>query len=476
VLHIPRFILAGLRGGSGKTIISLGLARHFLNQNIRVKPFKKGPDYIDAVWLGRAAGHTATNLDPFLMSARVLQGLFQEQGNGAELCLVEGNRGLFDGLDQEGSSSTAELARQLQAPVILVLDCTKMTRTAAALIQGCQAFEPDLNLAGVILNQTAGQRHINILRQCLEAYTDLPVLGAVPKLQQTPIPERHMGLISDQEFQAENALQNLARVIQDSLDTKQILDIAQGCRGLAPVQDMIWPQQAGSVEVNIAVVRDASLWFYYPENLEALRRRGANIRQLSLLLQEPWPEIHGLYLGGGFPETQVRELSRNQPVRELVLRLARQGLPIYAECGGLMYLCSSLTVSGERFPMVGLFTADAELCPKPQGHGYTKSRVVGKNPFHPLGLKFFGHEFHYSRCSFPGGHCQDTCLRMLRGKGLGQGLDGLTIRNSFASYTHLHALSVPTWAENFVRAARKYKQAMQAGLPSCPDLEAEQLL
>ncbi|MGM0423810.1 MAG: cobyrinate a,c-diamide synthase [Thermodesulfobacteriota bacterium] len=473
MLHIPRFVLAGLRGGSGKTIISLGLARHFQNQNISVKPFKKGPDYIDAVWLGRAARQTATNLDPFLMSARVLQRLFQEHGQGAELCLVEGNRGLFDGLDQAGSSSTAALARQLHAPVVLILDCTKMTRTAAALVQGCQAFEPELNLAGIILNQTAGQRHQNMLRQCLEGYTNLPVLGAVPKLGQTPIPERHMGLISDQEFQAEKALQELGKVIQDCLDTSRIFSIAQECADLAPVQGKLWPRQPGAVDVNIAVVRDASLWFYYPENLEALRRSGASIQQVSLLQQEPWPEVHGLYLGGGFPETQAKELSRNQVVMELVLRLARQGLPIYAECGGLMYLCSSLTVSGEKFPMVGLFQADTELCPRPQGHGYTKSRVVGRNPFHPLDLEFCGHEFHYSQCSFPSGPPQDACLRMLRGKGLGQGIDGLTVRNSFASYTHLHALSVPTWAENFVRAAGKYKQAMQAGLPSCTDLEAE---
>lgn len=445
-----------------------------MDQNVRVKPFKKGPDYIDAVWLSRAAGHTATNLDPFLMSAQVLQGLFQEQAQGAELCLVEGNRGLFDGLDLEGSSSTAVLARQLQAPVILVLDCTKMTRTAVALVLGCQSFEPELDLAGVIFNQTAGQRHRSILRQCLEKYTDIPVLGALPKLQQTPIPERHMGLISDHEYQAEQALDHLGQLVAECLDTELVLDIARSAQALKQSNTLLWPRQALSPDkVHIAVVRDASLWFYYPENLEALRRSGANIQQVSLLEKGPWPEIHGLYLGGGFPETQAKELSGNQAVRELVLRLARQGLPIYAECGGLMYLCSSLTVSGERFSMVGLFKADTELCPKPQGHGYTKSRVAGKNPFHPLDLEFCGHEFHYSRCSFPAGPPQNTCLRMLRGKGLGQGMDGLTVKNSFAAYTHLHALSVPTWAENFVQAARKYKQAMQAGLPSCPDLEAE---
>ncbi|MFP4213122.1 MAG: cobyrinate a,c-diamide synthase [Desulfohalobiaceae bacterium] len=473
MLRIPRFILAGLRGGSGKTIISLGLARHFRNQKLNIKPFKKGPDYIDAVWLGRASGQTATNLDPFLMSEPVLQALFQEQGQKAQLCLVEGNRGLFDGLDQEGSFSTAALARQLKAPVFLILDCTKSTRTVAALVQGCQAFEPDLSLAGVILNQTAGQRHRGILRQCLEKYTDLPVLGAVPKLGQTPIPERHMGLISDQEFQAEQALQTLGKVAEDCLDTEQIFRLAKQAADLVPAQGRIWPNWTGAAEVNIAVVRDASLWFYYPENLEALRRSGANIQEVSLLQAEPWPEIHGLYLGGGFPETQAQELSENQAVRELVLRLARQGLPIYAECGGLMYLCSTLTVSGQKFPMVGLFQADAELCPKPQGHGYTRSKVVGRNPFHPQGLEFCGHEFHYSRCSFPTGQPQCSSLQMLRGKGLGQAKDGLTVRNCFASYTHLHALSVPSWAENFVRAAGKYKQALEAGLQDCPDLEAK---
>ncbi|MFW6315269.1 MAG: cobyrinate a,c-diamide synthase [Desulfohalobiaceae bacterium] len=466
-------MLAGLRGGSGKTIISLALARHFKDLGIQIKPFKKGPDYIDAVWLGRAAGQTATNLDPFLMCEGTLKLLFQNQASLSRLSLVEGNRGLFDGKDHQGSSSTAQLARLLNSPVILVLDCTKMTRTVAALILGCQSFEPGLNLAGVILNQTAGQRHRSILRQSLEEYTDVPVLGAVPKLRQTPIPERHMGLISDQEFQAEEALKSLGKIANECLDTEKILQIADNAQDMHQIHGRLWPKQAVAGKVNIAVVRDASLWFYYPENLEALRRSGGRILQVSLLEQDPWPEIHGLYLGGGFPETQARELSQNQAIRELVLRLAKQGLPIYAECGGLMYLCSSLTVSGERFPMVGLFQADTELCSRPQGHGYTQNRVVGRNPFHALDLEFCGHEFHYSLCSIPAGSNQGTCLHMLRGKGLGQGSDGLIVRNSFASYTHLHALSVPSWAANFVRAARKYKQAMQSGLRSCPDLEAE---
>ncbi len=475
MLHLPRFVLAGLRGGSGKTIISLGLARYIKDQNFSIKPYKKGPDYIDAVWLGRAAGSTTTNLDPFLMSSDTIQSLFQQQSQGYDLSIVEGNRGLFDGKDLDGSCSTANLAQQIASPVILILDCTKMTRTVVPVVLGCQHFEPGLQLAGVILNQTAGQRHRSILRQCLERYTDLPVLGALPKLKKTPIPERQMGLISDREFKAEQVLQELAQVVGDNLDVDRIQNIALEAGSWRATESRVWPDlNPAAPEVNIAVVRDTSLWFYYPENLEALRRCGAELKLVSLLEEDPWPEIHGLYLGGGFPETQAGLLAANQSIKDRVLEYVRRGLPIYAECGGLMYLCSTLTVGGESYSMVGVFAANAELCSRPQGHGYTRSLVVAENPFHPVGLEFSGHEFHYSRCcAFSGWHDR-SCLQMLRGQGLGQSQDGLSFRNTLAAYTHLHALSVPSWARNFVWAAREFKKSQAQGLDYCPDLAARQ--
>ncbi|MFO7876892.1 MAG: cobyrinate a,c-diamide synthase [Desulfovermiculus sp.] len=474
MLHIPRLTIAGLRGGSGKTILSLGLAKYWNQAGWKVKPFKKGPDYIDAVWLSRAAGHTATNLDPFLMSDAQIRSLFVQGMSRFDVALIEGNRGLFDGKDLDGSCSTAHLARLLDSPVVLIIDCTKMTRTAAAMLQGCVHFEPDVRISGVVLNNTAGSRHRSILRQCIETYCDLPVLGTLPRLKDNPIPERHMGLISDREHASDPALETIARTIGEWLDVDKISDIALHAPEFSPVNPVQWPAKSADTDpVRIGVVKDASLWFYYPENLEALSRAGARIEEVSLLTGQAWPDLHGLYLGGGFPETQASELSSNAHVRDKILTLARKGLPIYAECGGLMYLCTTLFSAGHAHSMVGVFPFQAKLSRKPQGHGYTLARVNRPNPFYRVGYEFYGHEFHYSKCLPPhdGQSCvQEPCLQMLRGTGLGQSQDGLLFRNTFACYTHVHALSVPDWAENFVRAAATFRRCLEQGLDECPDI------
>jgi cobyrinic acid a,c-diamide synthase len=477
VAETPRISVAALSGGAGKTIVSLGLARHWRKQGLTVKPYKKGPDYIDAVWLGRASGSRATNLDPFFLDRDQLTHLFLTQYRSADIGLIEGNRGLFDGKDTDGSCSTAHLARCLGSPVLLILNCTKMTRTAAAIVQGCSHFEEGLHIAGVVLNRTAGQRHRRILRQCIETYTDVPVLGALPKMEKAFIPERHMGLISDREFAAEEAIDECARIIGEWIDTEAVLTAAGSAPRLEAQGSDPWQgieAVGASEDIRIGVVRDASLWFYYPENIEALERAGARIVEVSLLAGETWPEVHGLYLGGGFPETQAEELAGNVAVRRFISGLAERGLPIYAECGGLMYLCQTLVTQGSEqvFPMAGVFPLRSRLCQKPQGHGYTLTQVQEANPFHPVGLEFTGHEFHYSSCDILSGNNVTTCLRMLRGTGLGDLRDGLIYKNTFACYTHLHALSVPGWAGNFVRAARAFKRAMASGQEECPLLRA----
>jgi cobyrinic acid a,c-diamide synthase len=455
----PRLILAGLSGGAGKTIISLGLARAFVHQGLRVMPFKKGPDYIDAAWLSLAAGNEASNLDPFLMPKTALEDLFARKSAQADMAVIEGNRGIFDGKDTSGSYSTAELAKLLQCPVILIINCTKMTRTVAAMIQGCLSFEPAMNLAGVILNRTAGQRHRTILRQCIEQYTNVPVVGILPKITPDPIPERHMGLVSDQECaEAESTLNKLADIARECLDIDKLKSIANSAPGMEVRKPTAAPRVLHHKRpVSIGVIRDAALWFYYQENLEELRTCGAKIVRLSLLSEKGWPDIHGLYLGGGFPETQARLLAENQAIRSRVKMLADDGLPIYAECGGFMYLGENLICQEKMYPMAGVFAMQTMLCAKPQGHGYTVARVSTPNPFHPVGLEFTGHEFHYSKCVTPLSADMEFTLEMKRGWGIDAKRDGLLYRNTFACYTHLHALGVPSWAPNFVQAAREYK-------------------
>ncbi len=449
----PRLTFSGLKGGSGKTIISLGFSRYWYKKGLAVKPFKKGPDFIDAMWLSRAAGQIATNLDPFFMCDEVLRGLFAQKSDPSSLAVIEGNRGLFDGLDSEGSCSTSALARNLQSPVILVVDCTKVTRTVAAFLHGCQTFEPDINIDGVILNNVANERHASIIRESVEKYTNIPVLGKIPKIKSVLIPERHMGLISDQEYAAEEALENISQIVSSHVDTQKLIDIANNAPPLSVKSRSIWSfAPSEDRNINIGVVKDASLWFYYPENLEALERAGANIREVSLLQSDPWPELDGLYMGGGFPETQAEELSANKFIKKHVYNLSVSGLPIYAECGGFMYLCSSLQCEDKRFPMAGIFPLQMELKRKPQGHGYTRARVVRDNPFHPPGSEFVGHEFHYSCCNIDNYPQIENCLLLAKGNGIGGGKDGIIYKNTFACYTHIHALSVQGWAERFVRA------------------------
>jgi cobyrinic acid a,c-diamide synthase len=468
MIRIPRLVLAGLSGGAGKTIVSLGLTRAWVDLGLCVAPFKKGPDYIDAAWLGLAARRPACNLDPFLMEPGDMAALFAGKTRDADLAFVEGNRGLFDGGDLVGSFSTSQLARRLDSPLILVLDTTKMTRTAAAIVQGCAGFEADLNLAGVILNRTAGDRHRRILRESIEHYTDVPVLGALPKLRDNPIPERHMGLISNREHAGQEAiLAGLARVVSDNCDLARLLEIARAAPDFETPGRDIWPGPAlanPGARPRIGYVLDAALWFYYQENLEALERAGADLVAVSLLSGADWPELDGLYLGGGFPETQARALADNIAVRNRVLAMSRTGLPIYAECGGFMYLCEELHADGVSYPMAGVFPLATSLCARPQGLGYAEATVIGENVFHPVGTALKGHEFHYSRCldatrvTGHGGK-PEFVLKMTRGAGMLDGLDGVVSNNTFAAYTHIHALGATHWAVNFVQAAAAFKLA-----------------
>jgi cobyrinic acid a,c-diamide synthase len=471
-IDFPRITLAGLKGGSGKTIVSLALCRLFSQKGLKVKPFKKGPDYIDAKWLSLAAGNSASNLDPFLFPTQIVKSLFWSFSQQYDIALIEGNRGLFDGKDIHGSYSTAELSRILETPVILVIDCTKVTRTVAAIVLGCKYFEKDLNIAGVILNQTAGNRHRTITRQSIEKYTDIPVLGALPKLGENPIPERHMGLISDQEYEGSDDLfSRLTEVVSQNVDLDAIIDIARSAPPCREIFPQIFSGQAvtGSNAPVIGVVRDKALWFYYQENLDALKNQGATIVDLSLLSREQWPEIHGLYLGGGFPETMARTLDENILLKDKLRKLSMDGLPVYAECGGFMYLAESLEYEDRCYSMAGILPVRTKLFKKPQGHGYVSAEVIRKNPFFPIGAKITGHEFHYSKC-IPVPENSSFCFSLTRGVGMSMGFDGLCFRNVLAGYTHIHAFGAEDWAANFVRAAGIYRDVRASGLDYCPDI------
>lgn len=492
-MHIPRLVISGLSGGAGKTMVSLGLARALVRSGLRVKAFKKGPDYIDAAWLALAARSPQGNLDPFFLPAPALRALFRRGAAGHDLALVEGNRGLFDGLDLAGSCSTAELSRILLAPALLVLDCTKMTRTAAALVSGCLNFEPGLRIGGAILNRTGNPRHQSMVRRAVEELAGLPVLGVLPRRSSPFIVERHMGLAGLDEYaRADEELDALADFMAGNVDMDAVAKLAASApdlpeddtdailghfpgRGESVVALNSVPppvRAGGAFRPRIGYVRDAAFWFYYEENLEALRAAGADLIPLSLLDGDSqpadWEGLDGLYIGGGQPELHAQALADNIFCRERVAALSRDGLPVYAECGGFMYLARELIVNGKAFPMAGVFPCSVELLSRPQGLGYVEAEVVAPNPYHPSGARFRGHEFHFSRClarkndsggtcppgrttDDPGGHI----LHLHKGRGMcytpeQDGFDGLLLKNTFAAYTHVFAPALPHWAANFV--------------------------
>jgi cobyrinic acid a,c-diamide synthase len=465
-LSTPRLIVAGLAGDSGKTLVALGLARALARRGRAVAPFKKGPDYIDAAWLGAAVGGVGRNLDTFFMPPEAI-GEALRRGTGADLMLVEGNRGLHDGFDTSGSHSTAELAKLLRAPVILVVDVTKMTRTAAALVIGCQALDPRVTVAGVVLNRVATARQERVIRGALEEISAPPVLGALPRLQGDPLPGRHLGLVTAAEHpRREEALDRAAEAVEAHLDLDALLEVA------ATAPPLEFPDRApvapGS-RVRVGVFRDAAFSFYYPENLEALEEAGAELVAISPLSDRSLPAVDALYLGGGFPEVHAERLAGNRPIRDAVRSAVQRGVPVYAECGGLMYLARELVVEGTTFPMAGALDLVLTQTPRPQGHGYVVARVDRPNPFFAEDACLRGHEFHYSRVD-GGDDRTRTVLQLERGQGVENGRDGVVTGRVFASYLHLHALGTPAWAPSLLAQARTYqRERLAATAVPAPD-------
>jgi cobyrinic acid a,c-diamide synthase len=450
-------IVAGLGGGSGKSIVAVGLAAAYARQGLRVVPFKKGPDYIDAGWLQLAAGNPCYNLDPFLMDPEVIRNSYALQSEAADMAIVEGNRGLFDGVNVEGAYSTAELADQLKMPVLLTIDCTKTTRTVAALVLGCQKLDPRVRISGVVLNRLGTERHEAIVRQSVEHYTGIPVVGAIPRSRTDFFPQRHLGVTPFQEHEsADQVTSQLADMAVKYIDLTAVEMIME------EIDTSSQPARPASVvtvkKVRIGILKDAAFQFYYPENLKALNDEGAELVEINAMTAGFLPEIDALYIGGGFPETGARRLSENGSFRDSVKLAAESGLPIYAECGGLIYLGESILLDDKEYPLAGVFPVRFGLQRKPQAHGYTELSVDGNNPFYEKGEKIRGHEFRYSEILSWDGAAAELAFEMQRGVGFKEGRDGLVKKNVLALYTHIHSLSTPQWAASLVARAHDFKK------------------
>jgi len=449
-----RIVIAGTGGDSGKTLVSMGLISSWRRRQYKVAVFKKGPDYIDAAWLKFAAGRPARTLDTFMLGQKGVLQVFSNHCLVDGINLIEGNRGLYDGVDNRGTHSTAELAKLLNSPVFLVLDVTKVTRTAAALVLGCQQLDPDVNLAGVILNRVAGKRHEKIVRESIESICGIPVLGAIPKQKGDQLlPDRHLGLITPEEHPELRGLtESLATLIDNHVDVDKIEEIAKDVSPFLVPDSNPTRKVITRKKVLIAYFSDSAFTFYYPDNLEALEAAGAELIPLSSLSASELPDCDALYIGGGFPETHANLLSQNHSLLKSVNKNALKGLPVYAECGGLIYLCRSITYQGKKHPLAGVFPIDLVMQSKPQGHGYMVVTVDRDNPFFPRNMTLTGHEFHYSNVDDVDGEVE-TIFNVDRGSGSIHHRDGLRFKNVLASYLHIHAAGVPEWAENFVKLA-----------------------
>ncbi len=447
---MPSLFLSAAHKSSGKTTVTLGLARALRRRGLRVQTFKKGPDYIDPIWHGQASGRPCYNLDFHLMQRQEILALYTRHAHDADIVLIEGNKGLYDGMDLEGSNSNAALARLLATPVILVLDTQGMTRGVAPLVLGYQAFEAGVYIVGVILNKVGGPRHEGKLRAVLERYTDVKVLGALPRSSEMEIAERHLGLIPGNEtLEAEKIIEAIADRVSEGVDLDALLALAGP---LPPQRPQIPPAVPDARGLRIAIARDRAFGFYYQEDLDTLRAAGVELVPLDTLRDERLPQVDGLILGGGFPEVFIEDLAANRSLRADIRRAVEAGLPVYAECGGLMYLSRSISWQMRKGEMVGIVPGDCIMHARPVGRGYALLAPTGQCDLAPEGAgPIPAHEFHHSSLTPLAPSAPAYAYRVTRGHGLDGRHDGYVYKNLLASYCHRRGTGELGWIAPFLR-------------------------
>ncbi len=458
--HPRGIVIAGLSGGSGKSVVSVGLAALWRASGKTIAPFKKGPDYIDAGWLQCAAGRACHNLDSYLVSEELVSASFLQRSQGADYCIVEGNRGLYDGVTRDGDYSTAELSLLLKLPVLLVVNCSKTTRTVAALVLGALKFDERLTIAGVILNNVATKRQSRLISDAVEHYCNIPVVGSVPRMKKDIFPMRHLGMIPHQEYSgSEAAVGFLAETMAEHIDISRVEKVMAEVQTAERSSGIDLLTKPAARTARIGILQDAAFQFYYSENLAALERCGAELVCLNALEDDSLASVDGLYIGGGFPETSARELSENEKFRKSIREAADEGMPIYAECGGLIYLGASIAINGSTYPLANVFPVRYGMSDRPQAHGYSVFTVEHENPFYPVGTVVKGHEFRYSTILDWSGEAAALALAMTRGTGFMNGRDGLVYSNVLALYTHIHAEGTPLWAPALVEKCREFRRS-----------------
>jgi cobyrinic acid a,c-diamide synthase len=465
---VSAIYISAAHKSSGKTTLSIGLIRAFADRGILVQPFKKGPDYIDPLWHTQAAGRACYNLDFHTQTRDEILACYSQYQQSAEIGLIEGNKGLFDGLDLEGSNSNAAMAKLLGVPVLLVINCEGITRGIAPLLLGYQMFDKEVTLAGVILNRVSGERHESKLIQAVEHYTDIPVMGALHNDPRLRIIQRHLGLIpSNEDEAAEAIIERLAQKVKAQVDLERILKI----EALKTAPKAHPPRITSSLyktteHIKIGLAHDQAFGFYYPDDLDRFHSLGVELVHFDTLNDHQLPDVDGIFLGGGFPETAMEALEENLAMRQAVADFIEGGGPVYAECGGLIYLSRALTWKGKRCKMIGVIPAETVMHEKPKGRGYVCLRETGKGPWPPLMEEsvesISAHEFHYSTLEGLKASSDDFAYEVIRGYGIDGHYDGYVYKNLLASYTHMRSVGGNDWVARFVAQVVSEKKRLSS--------------
>ena len=451
------FVIAGTQSGVGKTTLTMGLLAAFRKRGLSVQPFKIGPDFIDPGYHTAVTGVLSRNLDGWMLSRAYNTDVFNRSLYGHDVGVVEGMMGLFDGYDGKSEAgSTAEMAKWLGLPVLLVVDASAMARSVAAVIHGFQHFDPELNVAGVIFNKIGGPGHLYYLEEAVRDAPNITVLGGLPSDEAITLPERHLGLVTREERPVSaGQIDHLARVIEDDLDLSSLLQLSTFPPPPAP---NLQPQPARvspASPVRFGIARDEAFCFYYPDNLELLEHAGATLVFFSPLHDTHLPpDLHGLYLGGGYPEVHAQTLAANTTMRREIKDFIQDGRTVYAECGGLMYLTQGIRdVEGHDFPMVGVYPTVVRMQSRLSALGYAEVAIPPTNDLFPA-LRVRGHEFHYSELVPDLAVKQTRTLYQVRQRASEETRpEGYVYKRCLASYIHLHFGSNPTFAQQLVRLA-----------------------
>ncbi len=451
-MQIPRIVIAGATSGVGKTLITCSIIYGLQKQGYSVQPFKVGPDYIDPSYLSSISKNNAYNLDVWLMGKNKILNSFVSNSK-SDISIIEGVMGFYDGFSGNSNyASTHHVASITKSPVILVVDASKTARSIAATILGFLKFHKNSRIIGIILNKIGSKKHEFLCRSALEK-SKIPILGVIPKNSLVNMKSRHLGLISTKESSAlRNQIQNNSKIISKYLDINQITRIAKNSTS---IPKKLKPKYQKS-KTTIAVALDTSFNFYYQDNLESLRREGATLKFFSPIKDKKIPKCDGLYIGGGFPEVLGNSLEKNQIMKKIIKKLAEDNMPIYAECGGLMYLTKSILSESKKYKMVGLFDAETKMTNKMKLN-YTKGKITKKTIISNKSQNFQGHEFHYSRLENVSSDSTFAYILEI-GDGIKKHQDGMIEYNTLASYGHLYFDS-SKYAKNFVNNCINYSRA-----------------